>query len=389
MAPHEHKSYPLLAKHDPDSGKNRSTLVSRSPGSPPGIVSPRAHGTLSAMTKSHAFPVKLGNQRGAISALQLAGFLAIALVVVLLVRHQLKTDVPDPVAAPADTRGLNPRPFILGFLPSQRATELMPDAKKLGAFLEQQMGRPVEVVVPTSYEPLIEGLRFGHVHAAFIDGGPGWIAHKRTGAEVVLAEVKDGGTFYWAEAFVRADSDMNELADVMGKRLAFTSRTGSSGFLMPIGSLIADGHLKVQSNSIAGLEEALRKNFAATIDAGGYKQAMQAVLEGRADVAFGAHDGPARFLEPAEAGKIRTLHRFGRIPSHAIMVAGNLSPEVVESFTTAMLALNEPENLPLLQSIYGVDGLQAANTADHLGEFGRSLSQIPGIEQTLLNKVGK
>ena len=45
----------------------------------------------------------------------------------------------------------------------------------------------VEIVIPTNYETIIEGMRFGHIDAAFMDTGPAWITHQRTGAEAVLS----------------------------------------------------------------------------------------------------------------------------------------------------------------------------------------------------------
>ena len=328
----------------------------------------------------------LCNQRGAMHPLMMALLLTILLVGVLYTMYALR-QAGEQIAEQPVAEQISPDPFVLGFLPSQRADEMVPDAERLARFLSDRMGREVEVVVPSAYEPLIEGLRFGHVHAAFLDGGPGWIAHNRLGAEVILAEIKDGRTHYYAEAFVQADSPLEELADVRGKRLAFTSRTGSSGFLMPVGSMIDEGILEPRGNSIAALEQALQTTFAATIDAGGYRQALLAVLDGRADVAFGAHDGPSRFLTEEEQEQIRPLHRFGRIPSHAVVVAPQLTEEVKESFRDAMLALNEADNLPLLRAIYGVDGLESIGTEEHLGEFGRAISNLPGIERSLMDRV--
>jgi phosphonate transport system substrate-binding protein len=281
---------------------------------------------------------------------------------------------------------VDPDPLVLGFLPSSRASEIVPDAERMGAFLAARLGRRVEVVVPSAYEPLLEGLRFGHVHAAFLDGGPGYIAHQRSGAEVILAEVKDGETFYWAEAFVLVDSPLNDLADLLGQRVAFTSRTGSSGFIMPIGSMIDQGLIRPAGDELTDLERALEEAFASTFEAGGYQQALASVLDGRADVAFGAHDAPARFLDPAQQARMRTLHRFGRIPSHAVLVGGNLSPALVQQLRDALLALNEAENLPLLQAIYGVDGLTPADTESHLGDFGRAIRSLPGMQRTLVEK---
>lgn len=277
-------------------------------------------------------------------------------------------------------------PIVLGFLPSAQADSILPNAERLGAFLGERIGRPVHVIVPSSYEPLLEGLRFDRVQVAFLDGGPGWIAHKRAGAEVILAEVNQGETYYWAEAFTRKGSGIARLADAVGKRVAFTSRTGSSGFLMPIGTMIGEGHIPVDGDGLDALETALQRTFARTIDAGGYQQALLAVIDGRADVAFGAHDAPERFLTPAQRERIVTFHRFGRIPSHAILVSPTLDAATVAKVREAFLALNEPEHLPLLRAIYGVDGVRPATTEEHLGDFGRALEALPGMQQTLLDR---
>lgn len=292
----------------------------------------------------------------------------------------------DDARADAAARGSVelPSPLVVGFLPAQRAEQIVPDARRVANVLSEQLGVPVEVRTPTAYEPLVEGLRFGHLHVAFMDGGPAWIAHRRAGAEAVAAEVNDGRTFYWAEAFVLADSPIQELSELRGKRVAFTSRTGSSGFVMPVGSLINQGVVQPTGEDLAALEEALRETFAATIYAGGYRQALEALLEGRADVAFGAHDAPERFLEPAQRERLRTLHRFGRIPSHAVMVSGDLDAETRETIRDALLSLNAEEHRPLLSAVYGVDGLEAVETEEHLGDFGRALSALPGMERTLM-----
>jgi phosphonate transport system substrate-binding protein len=187
-------------------------------------------------------------------------------------------------------------PLVLGFLPSAQADSVLPNAQKLADFLSERIGRPVEVVVPSTYEPLIEGFRFNRIDVAFLDGGPAWIAHKRTGAEVILAETNKGAAFYWAEAFTKVGSGITSIDQLAGKRLAFTSRTGSSGFLMPIGTLVAEGRLPVEGEGLDALERALQATYRSTIDAGGYQQALKAVLDGRADVAFGGHDVPLRFL---------------------------------------------------------------------------------------------
>ena len=65
--------------------------------------------------------------------------------------------------------------LTIGFIPSEKADELSPKAESLARFLESEFNGQVDVkiVVPTNYEIIIEGLKFGHIDAAFMDTGPG------------------------------------------------------------------------------------------------------------------------------------------------------------------------------------------------------------------------
>ena len=76
--------------------------------------------------------------------------------------------------------------ITIGFIPVEKADELTPKAEVLEKFLESELGIDVKIVVPTNYETIIEGMRFGHIDAAFMDTGPAWITHQRTGAEAVM-----------------------------------------------------------------------------------------------------------------------------------------------------------------------------------------------------------
>lgn len=237
----------------------------------------------------------------------------------------------------------------------------------------------VKVFVPTSYEPLIEGIRFQNIDAAYMDSGPAWLLHKLTDSEVILAELKDGKQYYYGEIFVRNDSSITSFEEIIGKRIAFTSWTGSSGFVFPVGKLIQEGLLIVEGDDFADLEKALRNNFENYHVGGGYKQALTLLVEGKVDVAGGAHDAPEIYLDEIEQKKIKTLIRLGKVPSHPIVIGKHVEAEVKEKFINAMLELNKPENIHILNDLYGVDGLVQTNTQEHLGDFGPSFEALRGL----------
>lgn len=291
-------------------------------------------------------------------------------------------------SAPADVD--NSGELVIGFIPTERAEELTPKAQAFEGYLENKFNGTVdvEVSVPTSYEPLIEGLRFGHVDAAFLDTGPAWIAHNRTGAEVVLAEVVDGKIYYNATVFARADDNSTgSLNDTIGKRVAFTSITGSSGFIRPIGTLIERGLIHVQGNDFVAVEQALNEAFQSHIAAGGYKEALTLLLNGNVDVAFGADDSLQRFLTPEEQGQIRVVEEIGIVPSHVFVVSKDMPDTMKDQLVDYMLELNLPENNVILKDLYGAEALLPTSTQGHIGDFGNKIAVISGIDNLVLEDV--
>jgi phosphonate transport system substrate-binding protein len=279
-------------------------------------------------------------------------------------------------------------PFRLGFLPSERAADFSAKADTLAAYLEREMGVRVEVLIPTAYEPLIEALRFGNLDAAFMDAAPAWIAHQRAGTEVVLAEVRaDGRTYYWGTGWVRADSDIDELADLVGKRVAHTSWTGSSGFVLPIGQMVAQGLIRPAGNEFPQLQQAMQQTFASYTMAGGYKAAMELLVRGHVDVAFGADDAAERFLAPTDRARVKPFAQLGRVPSHPLVVRRELSQARRQAFVDAMLRLTR-ERPDIYRELYGVEGVVPTTTEEHLGDFGRAVQALPGLHTQFLARKG-
>ena len=280
--------------------------------------------------------------------------------------------------------------LTIGFIPVEKADELTPKAKELETFLENQLGVDVEIVVPTNYETIIEGMRFGHIDAAFMDTGPAWITHQRTGAEVVMAELVAGKVNYQATVWALADNDsINSLADTVGKKVAFTSITGSSGFVRPMGTLVTEGHITIEGDDIVALESALKNNFESYTFAGGYKAALTLLLQGEVDVAFGSDIAPQKYLELKDQAKLRAVTTIGPVPSHVVMVSSDMSDSTKEALVDALIQLNYDENNHILTNLYGAESLVPTTTTMHIGEFGNFIDALTGLDQKILDSYDK
>lgn len=281
----------------------------------------------------------------------------------------------------------NVESLTIGFIPTEKAEELTPKAEELERFLEQRLNTDVEIVVPTNYETIIEGLRFGHIDAAFMDTGPGWIAHQRSGAEVVLAEVVNGKVNYQATVWTKADNDsIQSIEDTIGKRVAFTSITGSSGFIRPMGTLVANGDIQIQGDGLIALEAALADTFEAYTFAGGYKAALELLLNDNVDVAFGSDIAPQKYLTPDQQQQLRIVEQIGAVPSHVFVVRDEMSEATKNLLVKAMLELNEDENNQILRNVYGAEALLPTTTTLHIGNFGNYIDSLTGLDQKILDK---
>jgi len=280
--------------------------------------------------------------------------------------------------------------ITIGFIPVEKADELTPKAQALEQFLENKLGIDVELVVPTNYETIIEGMRFGHIDAAFMDTGPAWIAHQRTGAEAVLAELVAGKVNYQATVWVLADNDsINSLEDTVGKRVAFTSITGSSGFVRPMGTLVTEGYIDIEGDDIVALQSALAENFESYTFAGGYKAALQLLLNGNVDVAFGSDIAPKKYLSLEDQAKLRSVTTIGPVPSHVFMVSADMSQFTRDALVDALIELNYDENNYILQNLYGAEALVPTTTTMHIGDFGSFIDVLTGLDQLIIDKYDK
>ena len=288
-------------------------------------------------------------------------------------------------------QGVDVSELTIGFIPIEKADELTPKAESLEKFLEEKMpGVDFKIVVPNNYETIIEGMKFGHIDAAFMDTGPAWIAHNRAGAEAVLAEVVKGKVNYQATVWTKSDNDsINSLEDTLGKKVAFTSITGSSGFVRPMGTLVTQGHINIEGDDIIALQAALADSFENYTFAGGYKAALQLLLNDHVDVAFGSDIAPKKYLDPVDQGKLKAVDTIGPVPSHVFMVSSEISDGTKAALVSALVELNYAENNQILRNLYGAEALLPTSTEMHIGDFGKFIDALVGLDQKILDKYNK
>lgn len=274
----------------------------------------------------------------------------------LLSRRRLITAFAALLLAPAARAG--EAKLTLAFIPQENPEKLIGDIRVISDWLSQRIGVPVEGFVTIDHAAAVEALRNGDADISFMGALPFVLAEAEIGSVPLLAEVYRGSARYTGRVFVRRDSGIDSLDDLRGRDIAFADPISESGYLYPLDLFVDAGLLEAGQDPAAF--------FGRVFFAGGYQQAMQAVAGGLVDAAA-ASQYAELLLTPEQQAQVTWIAESEPIPSHVVIARPGLDPDLRARFTEAMLALNEPENRPLLRHVYSPDGYVRADPAAYEG----------------------
>lgn len=239
-----------------------------------------------------------------------------------------------------------PRELVISFTPEADPIHLELNAPGLTAYLSAELGMPVTAKVDADYAATVEAMRAGHAHIATnLSPLQAALAHRIAGAQVILAEERDGRAYYHARFWVRKNDGISSLEELRGKTVAFNDPLSGSGYLMPVGRLIAEGLIERGDD--------VHRFFGGVYFAGGTELSIRALVNGFVDVAAVSENAAAVFLSPQERDLVTFVAESEPMPRHAIAVSRNLPADLVTRIEQAFLKLNEPEHNHILQGLYG------------------------------------
>jgi phosphonate transport system substrate-binding protein len=222
---------------------------------------------------------------------------------------------------------------------------MLAEREKLSTTLAGALEIPVNVIVPLSAAVIREGLRNGSIDAAYVSATEFLPMGAGGDAKVLLANEIDGKTSYESLWLVRKDSEFKDIGELRGKPVAFSSRTSTSGFFIPLKDLRDRGFLKDAS----GLEECFGAGN--VLFGTGYVSAVERVLAGQAEAAAvsdyvffeDAH------LTPEQKSQLRVLQSQGPVPTHVLVVSSRLDAGQMQSLREAFLSMEKSEELRALR----------------------------------------
>lgn len=245
---------------------------------------------------------------------------------------QAKT--PDPHAAMNDTL----------VMVVERTMIKDRDVAPLEAYLTEAIGKKVVVQVVPADEQVIEALRKGEAQLSYTAAWTFMIAHQRADMEVqavsTVAETAETDSLW----VVLAKAPIKSLANLKGKKIAFTYASSAEGFLFPLASLM---EAKVLSP-----DDDPEKVFSVVAFAGSDTAAIEGLRAKKYDAV--AISGDAF---PSDAKDLRILSKQGPVPRAAFAAKSTLDPELKSKVSAALLALGAPENSELRTKFFGEVGL--------------------------------
>lgn len=263
------------------------------------------------------------------------------------------------------------KPLVFALQKQKDPTEITQSANALAAELTNKIGREVKVLVPGDYTATVQALVSGHADVGYVSSLPFLLAQRDGGAELLLVEERKDNNGKWRTDYdsvlvARVDGKLHNLEDIKSNakslRMVFTSHTSTSGYVFPFAFFREKGVLNA--------EQKPEDVFAQASYAGGYSQALQQVLTGKADIAAvsaytveGAKTSV--YIKPEEQKKLKVIARISGVPTHIIATRAGLSPELRASISNALRSISK-QRPELLEQVYGTARLTPTNADTHL-----------------------
>ena len=254
--------------------------------------------------------------------------------------------------------------LVVQFVPTNNDGSMEAKTKPFAEYLSKALDKEVSVTLATDYSTIVEAMASGQVDIGVMPPAAYVQAKDMGAAEAILTsqigdmdletglpiEGKLSNTFK-GEVLVKADSDIKELKDLKGKKIATLSPNSASGYIYPVAEM-----------KDAGIDPTTDSTLTTVND---IPSEMTAVLNGQVDAAF-VFEGARNVFGSAFSDKdlfkeLRVLYLTeGDIPNDAIAVQPSMDDELKKQVKEAFLNMKDDEKGAEAMSIWSHLGYQEA-----------------------------
>jgi phosphonate transport system substrate-binding protein len=241
----------------------------------------------------------------------------------------------------AESGAAEPDPLRVGLIPNQSPESVEAQYEPFGDYLSEQLGREVELTVPTNYTAVVEAMVNDELDLAYFGGLTYVQARDRGDVTPLVTEVNPGtgDTTYRTVIIVPPDSDIEEVEDIEGRTFAFGSANSTSGSLYPAITLQDEGidyRTDLEEFTYTGGHDATAQAVAnGGVDAGGLEDRILYDLIDKGDV---------------EEDSVRVIEESDPIEGYPWVARGALTDDLKEQIAEAFLDIEDPTLLDLLRA---------------------------------------
>jgi phosphonate transport system substrate-binding protein len=264
--------------------------------------------------------------------------------------------------------GTKDDPIVWVLVPSQDTQIVLTGAEEIAAVFEEETGLIVEPLITTDYTGAVESMCSGEAQMGALNTFNYVLASARGCADVGLASVRFGSTFYQGQLVTRADSGITSVADFAGKTFCRPDPTSTSGMVIPSITMQA-----------AGIDP--ENDLADIIDTGGHDAVIISIYNGDCEVGSTFVDARTNVEEdfPDVMDVVIVIGESAPIPNDTISFLPDLDPEVRAALIAVFLKLaSTDEGLEILDSVYSWSGME--ETDDSFYDGFRQQLEAAGID---------
>lgn len=250
----------------------------------------------------------------------------------------------------------------VALLPDENASQLIKRNQPLKDYLENKLGKEVELIVTTDYSSMIEAMRFGRIDLAYFGPLSYVMAKTKSDIEPFAAMITDGKPTYRSVIIANVNSGVNAYADIRGKKMAYGDRASTSSHLIPKTILTQNG-LKADEDyeqHFVGSHDSVAVNVAnGNADAGGLSEVIFAHVTERGLI---------------DRDQVKVIGYSKEFPQYPWAMRSNLKPELKARIREAFLSLTDEEVL----ASFNAEGFAPVSDSDY--DVIREMGSVLGLD---------
>jgi phosphonate transport system substrate-binding protein len=186
------------------------------------------------------------------------------------------------------------------------------------------------------------------------------LAHEKYQAEAKLTVLRHGSATYQSQFIAKADSGINSIADLKGKKIAFVDPASASGYLLPLKTL-KDKGIEPKETVFAGKHDnVVSMIYQGQVDAGAtfYSPPNEGKMEDARRLVLTQY--------PDVEKKVKIIELSESIPNDPIIFRKEMPEEMKAKIVDALLAfIATPEGKDAFKAMYSIDEMKKSTDADY------------------------